>query len=365
MRAMRNAFLLLALSAPAAAGALVAAPRVAAPVIPVGALARPNLGTSVSLTPSLRLSAPNLAPSLTPTLAPALAPAAVTAPLATRLPAPAFAAAPAADAPSAKGSLVSADEALSAPRADQGSVSRRVFDAGVKAPNDAPSFGPLGLPSFRAPDGFENQRIANAVSYLSPSRTPIGADLYAKAYNDYGARLSVLVDDDHNASYDARLYWKDGSPVLSLTRDLLSRGSDAAVAAFLVRELSHLYYKDFPDSTERSWMAHSAMVRTFAEITNSGRDWWDRSNDLDRGGRYVVKAFYDSWRDALRSNDPRYGTFFNWLKSGSDSKSGPNSGLSLREQYDRGLISWQTYNQMNQYFGTLVDSERRWLNARF
>lgn len=348
----------LALGAvPASARVMTAVPRLAGPAaVPFGALARPTLGVpSLSPTASL-LPSPSLAPTLSLAPAPSL------------LPAPALTAFPAAaEAPTAKGSLEAAGAALAAPRADQAAVSRRTFDAALAAPNDAPSFGGLsgGAPSFREADHYENGRIAAAVGLLSPSRTPIGADLYAKAYNDFGASLLVRVDDDRRAGYDARLYWQDGRPVLSLTQDLLRRGSDAVIASFLVRELSHVYYREFPDSAERSWMAHSAMVRTFAEITGSNRRWWDYQSDLNRDGREVMRSFYDSWTDALaRGTDPRHGTYFQWLKTGSDSKSGPNAALSLREQYDRGLIGWGAYRQMDQYFGSLVDSERRWLRAR-
>lgn len=352
----------LALGAvPASARVMTAVPRIAGPAaVPFGALARPTLGApALSPTASL-LSAPSLAPTLS--LAPAPSPL-----LQSALPAPSAAALPAAaEAPNAKATLENAGAALAAPNADQAAVSRRTFDAALAAPSDAPSFlPPGGAPNFRAPDHYENGRIGNAVGLLSQARTPIGADLYAKAYADYGASLQVLVDDDRHASYDARLHWQNGRPVLSLTQDLLRRGSDAVLASFLVRELSHLYYRDFPDSAERSWMAHSAMVRTFAEITGSSRGWWDYHSDLNRDGREVMRSFYDSWTDALsRGNDPRNGTYFQWLKSGSDSKSGPNASLSLREQYDRGLIGWGAYRQMDQYFGSLVDSERRWLRAR-
>src|SRR4051794_19160881 len=94
MRAMRNVltFLLALGAAPAAAGAFTAAPRVAVPLIPAGALARPTLGSSLGVTPSLRLAAPQLAPPPAPALAPALAAAP------SLLPAPSFAAAPAAAA---------------------------------------------------------------------------------------------------------------------------------------------------------------------------------------------------------------------------------------------------------------------------
>lgn len=363
MRAMRKLLVAaLALGAlPASARVMTAVPRIAGPAaVPFGALARPTLGVpSLSPTASL-LPAPSLAPTLSPlAAAPSLLPALMPAPLA--------AAPAAAEAPKAQASLAAAGAALAAPNADQAAVSRRTFDAALAAPNDAPSFGDLsgGAPSFREADHYENGRIANAVGLLSPSRTPIGADLYAKAYNDFGASLLVRVDDDRHANYDARLYWQNGAPVLSLTQDLLRNGSDAVIASFLVRELSHLYYREFPDSAERSWMAHSAMVRTFAEITGSNRGWWDYHSDLNRNGREVMRSFYDSWTDALsRGNDPRHGTYFSWLKTGSDSKSGPNASLSLREQYERGLIGYGTYRQMDQYFGSLIDSERRWLRAR-
>ncbi len=39
------------------------------------------------------------------------------------------------------------------------------------------------------------------------------------------------------------------------------------------------------------------------------------------------------------------------------------SKLSLREQYDRGLISYSTYREMDQYFSTIVTSEVNWLNG--
>ncbi len=353
------AVLLALLAAPASARVIAAVPRIAGPAAFVPAVMAPRAsvhGSPLNLTPSLVLTAPNLAPSFTPLPVPP----ALLSPAARATALPAAPAAPA-DAPTAKGSLEAASAALSAPNADQQAVSRKTFDAALAAPSDAPlAGGGLGL---RAPDGHENVRIGNAVGLLS--RTPIGRDIYAKAYADYGARLQVLVDDAPGASYDARLSWQNGSPVLSLTRELLSRGSDAAMAAFLVREMSHLYYKDFPDSSERSWMAHSVMARSYAEITGSGPRWWDYANDLSRDGRYVMNAFYASWSDAMRRHsDPRYGDFFRWLKTGSESKSGPNASLSLRELYDRGLLGWNQYRQMDAYFTSLVSSERRWLNDR-
>jgi hypothetical protein len=352
-------------AAPASARVIASVPRIAGPAaVPFGALARPTLGVpSLSPTATL-LPSPSLAPTLSPLAA---APSLLPAPAPSALVAPAALAAPAAaDAPSAKGALTAAGAALAAPNADQAAVSRKTFDAGFSAANDAPSFGPRDVPSFRAPDHYENRKIGYAVGLLNQSRTPVGADLYAKAYNDYGARLQVLVDDRPEQRYDAKLYWRDGAPVLSLTRELLSRGSDAAVAALLVRELSHLYYREFPDSTERSWMAHSAMIRTFAEVTGSSRNGWDYANDLSRDGRYVMKAFYDSWRAGLRSGiEPRNSDFFHWLRTGSDSKSGANAHLSLREQRERGIIGFDTWSNMDQYFWNLVHSERDWLNRRF
>ncbi|MDX6769932.1 MAG: hypothetical protein SF051_10395 [Elusimicrobiota bacterium] len=354
---------LLALGAAPASARVVAVPRAAMPRVAVPAVMAPlaamprasAAGSPLTASPALGLVAPNLAPSFSPLPAPPALRDAAARPAML----PAAPAAPA-DAPTAKGSLEGASAALQAPHADQRGVSAKVFDAAVAAPNDSALPGGLG---FRAPDGHENARIGSAVGLLS--RTPIGRDIYAKAYNDYGSRLQVLVDDAPGASYDARLNWQNGAPVLSLTRDLLNRGSDAAVAALLVREMSHLYYKDFPDSAERSWMAHSVMVRTFAEITGSGPRWWDYTSDLARDGRHLMSAFYASWADAMRRHhDPRYGDFFRWLRSGSESKSGPNAALSLRDLYDRGLLGWNQYRQMDSYFTGLVSSERRWLNDR-
>lgn len=316
-----------------------AAPRVAAPAgyLSLGALAQRPLTNPVL----------NLAPSVIPAATPlALAPRA-------EADAGASAAAPA---------LERAVSALRAPGADHGAVSARTFDAvSFSAPDDAlPVSGGLGL---RGPDARENRRIGAAVSLLS--RTPVGRDVYAKAYADYGARLKVLVDEDARASYDARLRWQNGAPVLSLTQDLLSRGSDAVLAAFLTRELSHLYYKDFPDSAERSWMAHSVMVRAFAEITGSDRGWWDDANDLTRKGRGVMRSFYESWSDALaRHREPRDGSYFRWLQTDSDSKSGPDASLSLRELHERGSLSRADYRRMDVYFTSLINSERRWLADR-
>ncbi len=343
----------------------IAAPRSVAPaaVLPLGALPRPTLlAPAMSLTPSFGLTTPNLT----------AAPSALSAPALTltpsALPLPAAVAAPAAaDAPMAKASLDSAAAALAAPNADQANASRQAFDAmKLGAPNDSP-FSSLGESldggriGFRQADSSESRRLASAVQLLS--RSPVGLEMYERVYGQHN-RLEFLIDSDPAANYDAKLTWRGGVPVVALSQDIMRRGSDALVAALLIRELSHLYYSGFPDSTERSWMAYSAMTRTFAEITNSGYSYWDHRNDLSREGRYLMQSFFQSWGAAARETYPRQGSFFNWLKTGTQTKSGPRSNMSLREQYNRGLITWSQLTEMDRYFDTLLESERYWLSQR-
>jgi hypothetical protein len=109
----------------AALAAFLPALGAAAPLARVTPAVRPVTGAP-ALSLGASLGAPALAPALTgaPALtAPSLAPAPALA-------APALAPAPAAaDAAPARAALEAADAALSAPRADQGEVSRRAFDA--------------------------------------------------------------------------------------------------------------------------------------------------------------------------------------------------------------------------------------------
>lgn len=311
-------------------------------------LRAPTLGALAA--PSLRPSAPVLAPMASPIAAPA-----VGLPAAAALPAAPVAKAPVSD------SLSGIVSAVDAAKAGPSGVER----AGLTLGNffDAGGFGRgSGPEAFRPPDGREDRRINAALQALG--RSPVGLSVYQHVYQKHGSALSIKVDDDRNASYDARLVREDGRPVLYLTESLVN-GPVEATAAFIAREFADLYFEDFPVSAERAYMSYGVMTRTFAEMTNSDLASngyaWDHSRDRYDGGAYVLQRYYGSWKEATQSRDPRASAFFRFLQSIDDSNADPRAKLSLRQQYDRGLISYSTYRQMRDYFDGIVRSEVDWL----
>lgn len=228
---------------------------------------------------------------------------------------------------------------------------------------DSPGGPGGGKASFRSPDQLEDARINQALGLLG--RSSVGASVYREIYNRWGSRLTIHVDNDPRASYDSRLIEDAQAPKIFLTESLL-RESPEAVAAYIARAMAHLYYAEFPESAERSYMAYGVMVRTFAEITDSGLNstggWWDTARDQRSGGAYAIQRYYGSWKEAAQSGDPRYSAFFRFLQTGDDSQTGPNAKLSLLDQYYRGLIDYTTYWRMTRYFNQITRSETQWLN---
>jgi len=221
----------------------------------------------------------------------------------------------------------------------------------------------------RTPDWWEDQRINRAIELLNTS--PIGRDLYAQIYQNH-RDLRIQIDETPGANYDARLVRDGGQKVLYLTKALANTQSAEVVAAYLAREMSDLYFESFPSSAERGYMAYSNMTRVFAELTGSGLArqgyWWNRSKDQRVDGTYAMERYYGSWREAVQQDYSgrtrlRDSAFFNFLKGRDDSNPEGRAKLSLREQYDRGLISYSTYQEMDRYFSTIVGSEVNWLNG--
>lgn len=221
-----------------------------------------------------------------------------------------------------------------------------------------------GGANFRSPDDREDGYINSALEALG--RSKVGVDVYRQVYKQHGVNLTIHIDDDPNASYDARLVRQDGRPRIYLTQGLVRNASPEAVAAYLAREMSDLYFEDFPESAERGYMAYSMMVRSFAEMTNSDLNShdgaWDSSRDQRSGGVYVIERLYDNWKEAVtRHSDVRNSAFFAFLQTRDDSNVGVRSKMSLRQQYDQGLITYSHYSEMDRYFMKNVQSEERWL----
>lgn len=325
---------------------LRAVPMLAMPAAPAfSPLRAPTLGA---------LAAPSMLPAA-PVLSP---PAASLAAPAGGMPAAALPEAPTAKAP-VSDSLSGIVSAVDAAKAGPSGVER----AGLTLSNffDAAGGG-SGPQAFRPPDGREDRRINAALQALG--RSPVGLSVYQHVYQKHGSALSIKVDDDRNASYDARLKFEDGRPVLYLTESLVN-GPAEATAAFIAREFADLYFESFPASAERAYMSYGVMTRAFAEMTNSDLASngyaWDHSRDRYDGGAYVLQRYYGSWKEATQSGDPRASAFFRFLQSIDDSNIDPRAKLSLRQQYDRGLISYSTYRQMRDYFDGIVRSEVDWL----
>lgn len=364
MRLALIAALVAATPAQAGPAAMAALTRSALP-LPPGMLFAPAL-MSVStprftLTPAPLAFLPTLptVPMLKPTLPTVAVPA-----VAAVQPAAAAAGAVAAQAPvrAALAQTVAsiADAKPSRRSGVETSASNALFD-GLKSRG--------AVNAVRTPDWAEDRRINAAIALLNQSS--IGRDLYAQIYQNH-QDLRIEVDDRPGANYDARLVLENGRKVLYLTESLVDRQSSEVVAAYLAREMSDLYFQSFPASAERGYMAYSNMTRVFAELTRSGlaRDgyWWNRSKDQYSDGAYAMERYYGSWREAVQQDyagqrNIRNSPFFTFLKGRDDSNADGRAKLSLREQYDRGLISYATYREMDQYFSTIVNSEVNWLNS--
>ncbi|TBR24514.1 hypothetical protein EPO15_03905 [bacterium] len=349
-------------SAPAQAGPVVTAAlgRSALP-LPPGMLFAPTLSSystpRFALTPTplaLRATLPSV-PTLTPTLPrvalPAVAAVAAPTAVAAQTPVRAALAATVASIADAKPSQRPAAASAAASALFDGLKSRGAVNA------------------IRTPDWSEDRRINAAIALLN--RSEIGRDLYAQVYRNH-QDLRIEVDDRPGANYDARLVVEAGRKTLYLTESLVDRQSPEVVAAYLAREMSDLYFESFPASAERGYMAYSNMTRVFADLSGSGkaRDgyWWNRAKDQYTDGAYAMERYYGSWREAVQQDYAgtrrlRDSAFFNFLKGRDDSNAEGRSKMSLREQYDRGLISYSTYREMDQYFSTIVNSEVNWLNG--
>lgn len=356
-------------SAPAHAGpvATAALGRSALP-LPPGMLFMPTLSSFATprfaLTPSPVAFRPTLptVPMLTPTLPNVAMPAAVAQPA---LIAPAAVTAQTPVRAALTQTAASIAEAKPSQRASvEASATSALFD-GFRTRG---AVNAVQQPQ-RTPDWWEDQRINRAIELLNQS--PIGRDLYAQIYSNH-RDLRIQIDETPGASYDARLVRDGGQKTLYLTKALVNNQSAEVVAAYLAREMSDLYFESFPASAERGYMAYSNMTRVFAELTGSGLArqgyWWNRSKDQRVDGTYAMERYYGSWREAVQQDYSgrtrlRDSAFFNFLKGRDDSNAGGASKLSLREQYDRGLISYSTYREMDQYFSTIVNSEVGWLNG--
>ena len=299
----------LTLRVPAAAASASSALRFAAPTLTAGPALAP------ALTPS-GLSAPALAPALVPAAPPVPVAHAKTKDDSglKRLPAAAI-------APNALGAL---------------------YDGSRSAANEE---------AMRPTNPWEDHRIGRAVAALN--RSAVGRDVYAAVYRDWGSQLRMEVDDAASANYDARLEWREGRPVLKLTESLLRR-SDEAIGAYIVRELSDLYYRGVPSSAERGYLSYGAMIQTFAE---TARAW---EPDFQR--------YYGSWKEAVKGvNSGAYAElsdapfFRDFLMTIDDSNTEARAKLSLRQQLDRGYITWSEYKQYRAYARTMTTSYVNWL----
>lgn len=361
---MKTILLLAALSLPASAGPVSVGiiGRSALPLPPglmFAPLTAPLVTPRFMLQPSALAFTPVLpAPaSVMPTLKPAALPAVA---------APAARASAAAPVRAALAETVRAvAQAAPSQRSQAASAASAALFDGLKAKgvvNGAAEFS-------RPPDWSEDRRINAAIARLNKSS--IGRDLYAYVYQNHPG-LSIVVDDAPGASYDARLERSGRQTILHLTEGLVDRQSPEVVAAYMAREFSDLYFAGFPTSAERGYMAYSNMARVFAELTNSGRRadgyWWNRSKDQYTQGAYAMERYYGSWREAVVDHvsgrrDARSSAFFQFLKGRDDSNTEPASKLSLREQYNRGMISWSAYQEMDRYFGSILSSESEWLTS--
>lgn len=377
-----------------AASAAAAAAR-GARVAPVPAASiNARLGSAVSA-PGARMSV-SVAPSLKATLAPALSVApglnAALAPASARFSGPAAAASPAAAAPAQlralpappgtpaaraqgraaaagkapmRGALAQTGERL-ARKSGLGAVLGKLFDGFGDLMNASFVDGPEAA---RPPDWGEDQRIERAFRRLSDSA--VGKDLYAYVYNQYGATLKLRVDDAPGAKYEARLAWENGQPVIYLAESMVDRQSPEVAAAYLARELSEAYFKDFPESADRNYMSFSNMVRVYAELTDSGLSryghWWDTGRDQWTGDAYAMQRYYGSWKEAVAEQSRggkavRSSAFFEFLRQWGGDNLGQDSRLTLTQLYRSGRISYAKYREMNEYFQQFVGSEESWFS---
>lgn len=221
------------------------------------------------------------------------------------------------------------------------------FDAGRAAEPGSVSFG-----------GDIDPRISRAVRAMAGSA--VGLSIYQGVYNKHAATLRLETDAASNASYDARLVWRGNAPVIQVTETLLKRESDAFIASKIAKAMAEVYYKGFPASAEREYLVHAAMIQTFADLTGSGTgNRWDDRADRRNDGRSETQAHYASWKESLQlknewAQDIQNSTYFRWL-------GGQNNQPTLRDRYNRGSISRNTYYQMNHYFDSVTRSETDWL----
>ncbi|MBI5595285.1 MAG: hypothetical protein HY928_04265 [Elusimicrobia bacterium] len=363
---MKTILLIAALSLPASAGpvSLGIIGRSALPLPPgilFAPLSAPLVTPRFMLTPSPLAFSPVL-PAPAPLL-PTLKAAAIPAIAAQAAPAAMAAAAPVRAALAETVRTVA--QAAPAQRSQAASAASASLFDGLKAKGAV-----NGVAAFsRPPDWSEDRRINTAIARLNESS--IGRDLYGYVYQNH-PDLRIVVDDAAGANYDARLDRSGRQTTLHLTQALVDRQSPEVVAAYMAREFSDLYFASFPTSAERGYMAYSNMARVFAELTNSGRRadgyWWNRNKDQYTQGAYAMERYYGSWREAVVDHvngrrDARSSAFFQFLKGRDDSNTEPASKLSLREQYNRGMISWSAYQEMDRYFGSILSSESQWLTS--
>jgi hypothetical protein len=220
--------------------------------------------------------------------------------------------------------------------------------------------------AWRNPDWSEDRRINRALSALYDSET--GGALYNDIRRNHD-NLRIRIDTDRDAYYDARMRWEDGKPVLYLTESLVDNESKEAVAAYIAREFTDLYFLDFPASVELNYLAHGSMLRVFAELTDSGLErygyWWDRNKDQRVGNAYAFESYYDSWKKAAY-NHARYGTdirrseFYRYLRDDDVSNKDPNSKKTVRDHYRDGTLSYSQYRRFSREFSDLTEAEASW-----
>ncbi|MBI5200944.1 MAG: hypothetical protein HY925_05105 [Elusimicrobia bacterium] len=214
-------------------------------------------------------------------------------------------------------------------------------------------------PDFRMFGGGNlDPRIGTALQTMG--RSAVGLSIYREIYNKYGGSLQLRVDNDPSATYDARTTFEGPNPVITVTDNLLRRESAEFASSYIAREMAHLYYSAFPASVERDYLANSAMVRTYAELTSSNNRWWDTRRDRWQDGRYSMQSFFKSWREAsvdyyARGRNIQESPFFRYLQGGSN--------RTLEQLYYDGRIDAGTYRQMSDYFRQMARSEYDWLRG--
>ncbi|MBI4349668.1 MAG: hypothetical protein HY553_22725 [Elusimicrobia bacterium] len=329
--------------------------RFVAPVLPgvIGLPPAPVTGPAMTLSPSVMAVSPIVTPKMTMTASPLkLAPVVgLSRPAAGALAGGAKAESPAAAAVSARGRLqglaasVTSKPGVTTQDADVNL--NRFWNAGAKAAAE-PEFFLFG-------GGRLDPRINSALQTVSRSR--VGLDIYNAIYQKHGGDLELRVDTDYRATYDARLAYEGGKPVIHVTDNMLRRESPEFVASRIVREMTHDYFDAFPASVELEYLANSAMVRTYAETTGSNSRWWNTRLDRWEEGAYATQRFFGSWREAVvdyygRGRPVQDSPFFRWIDG---------NGKSLQELYNERKIDYDTFRQMSDYFQQMVSSESRWV----